>query len=670
MVPFPPLLVCSIWELAAAVQRSEVGNLIMAEEPRRSSSWKLSKSRRRRRESAARGSSSAAVPRSASPASLCYWTGASKSEETLKRKAALQAALRKKRECEAKALRIVERLLEINVTEEFLLDYIKFITPVHYQDVVEERSIIKQCGYPVCQNKLENVPKQQYKISTKTNRVYDITERKHFCSNFCYKASKYLEAQIPKDPLWSRGQERSPAFRLLKEQRGSPGEEVKFQSSSVQVSDVDPPFMEDRRVSSSSSENDSSGSEQEFVSTIRLGEKCSLKTTEQKLFKKQQGMATKPEKMVSVPKPTERDHDIENVAQQLKKCHVNNTDTSSPRLSQSAEPEQLTLAPEEKCSLASEQSLSLTTSLTDGEKIVADKNFTTQGLSKKGAASLKMLIAKSKQSSHSSSGRCASVVDLSGVKSNVLELLRQTLSEWNTEETLRFLYGSNLKYKKAQCSWSSQTSCVTEQEELDEDDLDSLEAVEITDENTGNNKNGLMKSVHVGSPEATVKPLPNFEQVKQESEFLHLKVKEFYKGQYVLPEEVEGNYEENLQSTNCGNEEEDPVLPLVDSDAQHQIRKYIVLDKLKKVLPELLGHLQLAMSDISSELNNLVKTFRLAVKTSLLQESLQRLTSELFISTLLKEFHIQSEDLENLRNIFNVMSTIENNEIVKKTGHT
>ncbi|XP_078416909.1 putative RNA polymerase II subunit B1 CTD phosphatase rpap2 isoform X1 [Cetorhinus maximus] len=601
------------------------------------------------------------------------------------RKAALQVALRKKRECEAKALHVVEQLLEINVTEEFLLDCVKFITPLHYQDVVEERSIIKQCGYPACQNKLENVPKQQYKISTKTNRVYDITERKCFCSNFCYKASKYLEAQIPKNPLWSREQERSSACQLLKEQRGSSGEEVRFQSSSIQVSDVDnPPFMEDRKVStSSSSENNSSDSDQEFVSTILFGEKCNLKTTEQKLFKKQQrGIATKPKKMVPVPKHLEMDHEVENVAQQLKKCHVNNTEESSPRLSQSVEAEQLTLVPKEKCSLPSEKNPSPMTTLTelkDNEKLVADKNFTTYGLSKKGAASLKMLIVKSKYSCYSSSGRCISVAELPGVKSNVLELLRQTLSEWNTEETLRFLYDSNLKCMKIPTNWPSRTPYVTEQEELDEDDLDSLEVVEITNpsENAGNNKNGLTKDVQVGRPETIARPLPNFEQIKQESELLNLKVSEFYKGQYVLPEDVESNCDENSQSINYvqGNEEENPVLPLVDFAAQHQIRKRIVLDRLQKILPELLGPLRLGMSDVFSELSSLVKTFRLTntnivhktpewtliaivllsvlgVKISLLQESLQRLSSELFISTIMEEFHIQSGDLENLRKIF------------------
>eukprot|EP00069_Balaena_mysticetus_P013252 bmy_22002T0 len=102
-------------------------------------------------------------------------TSALKQEDASKRKAELEALVRKKIEFERKALRIVEQLLEENITEEFL----------------------REC-----------VPKQKYKISTKTNKVYDITERKCFCSNFCYKASKFFEAQIPETPVWVREEER------------------------------------------------------------------------------------------------------------------------------------------------------------------------------------------------------------------------------------------------------------------------------------------------------------------------------------------------------------------------------------------------------------------------------------------------------------------------------
>lgn len=47
-----------------------------------------------------------------------------------------------------------------------------------YQDVVEERVLAKLCGYPVCGKTLPNMPKKQYFISSKQNKVYDITDRK------------------------------------------------------------------------------------------------------------------------------------------------------------------------------------------------------------------------------------------------------------------------------------------------------------------------------------------------------------------------------------------------------------------------------------------------------------------------------------------------------------
>lgn len=53
-----------------------------------------------------------------------------------------------------------------------------FINQGHYQDIVEERAITKLCGYSLCGKRIPDMPKKQYFISTKSNRVYDITERK------------------------------------------------------------------------------------------------------------------------------------------------------------------------------------------------------------------------------------------------------------------------------------------------------------------------------------------------------------------------------------------------------------------------------------------------------------------------------------------------------------
>lgn len=315
---------------------------------------------------------------------------------------------------------------------------------------------------------------------------------------------------------------------------------MRFQTLSIQVSDVDDPsFVDDQQVSNSPRESDSSGYDQEFVSSVVTGEKYNVKCARHKQVKKKQhGITTKPEKTVTVPKCSETDHEVENAAQQLKEYHVNNAETSSSRLSQNAGTDQLTFAPKEKKPLSVDQDVLPTVSLTglkDDEKVVAS-NVTTQGLSKKGAASLKKLIAISKQRNSLCSSRSTSHVE-----SNVIELLRQTLSEWNTGETLRFLYGTNLKYKGTQC----RLPCyATEQEQLDEDDLDSLEVVEIIHPNEN-----IHKSIQVKKLDASVRPLPKFEQLKQESEFLHLKVREFYKGRYVLPDNSEDNCEGNYQST-------------------------------------------------------------------------------------------------------------------------
>uniref|UniRef100_H2LK07 RNA polymerase II subunit B1 CTD phosphatase RPAP2 homolog n=1 Tax=Oryzias latipes TaxID=8090 RepID=H2LK07_ORYLA len=136
-------------------------------------------------------------------------------EEEARRRFGRKDALREQLELERRALEVVEQLLESSVAEDFLLESAKFITPANYRDAVEERSILKLCGYPTCPKQLGKIPSQQFKISTKTNRVYDITERKRFCSNFCYKASKEFELQIPKTPLWLRKLERSQVEIVL-----------------------------------------------------------------------------------------------------------------------------------------------------------------------------------------------------------------------------------------------------------------------------------------------------------------------------------------------------------------------------------------------------------------------------------------------------------------------
>jgi len=128
----------------------------------------------------------------------------------------LVAELKKKKECKKKALNIVVELIDGELEEDVLLHKLRSINACHYEDVVEERFILKQCGYPMCSQHLTNIPTKKYSISSTYNKVYDITERKKFCSDLCYKSSKYLHCQLLTSPLWLRDLETIPKFKLFK----------------------------------------------------------------------------------------------------------------------------------------------------------------------------------------------------------------------------------------------------------------------------------------------------------------------------------------------------------------------------------------------------------------------------------------------------------------------
>ncbi|DAA31404.1 putative RNA polymerase II subunit B1 CTD phosphatase RPAP2 isoform X1 [Bos indicus] len=576
-------------------------------------------------------------------------TSALNQEDASQRKAELEAAVRKKIEFERKALHIVEQLLEENISEEFLRECGKFITPAHYSDVVDERSIIKLCGYPLCQNKLGIVPKQKYKISTKTNKVYDITERKCFCSNFCYKASKFFEAQIPKSPVWIREEERHPDFQLLQDgQSGPSGEEIQLCSKAIKTSDIDSPghFEKHYESSSSSSHSDSSSdNEQDFVSSILPGNRPNAtrpQLHEKSIMKKKAGQKVNSQH-------ESKEQTVVDVIEQLGNCRLDNQEKATAC--------ELPLQ-NVNTQISSNSSLQKKLEASEISDIkYSSSKVTLVGISKKSAEHFKRKFAKSNQVSGSASSSLQVCPEIA--KANLLKALKETLIEWKTEETLRFLYGQNYA---SVCLKSSSTPLVKE-EELDEDDMNS-----DPDSHSPalQELNSLDESLPFRASDTAIKPLPSYENLKKETETLNLRIREFYRGRYVLNEETTKSQD---------SEEHDPTFPLIDSSSQNQIRKRIVLEKLNKVLPGLLGPLQITLGDIYTQLKNLVHTFRLTnrniihkpaewtlialVLLSILTSTLgiQKLSQEnvmftQFMTTLLEELHLKNEDLESLTIIF------------------
>ncbi|CAK6441339.1 unnamed protein product [Pipistrellus nathusii] len=574
-----------------------------------------------------------------------------KQEDASKRKAELEETVRKKIEFERKALHIVEQLLEENITEEFLIECGKFITPAHYGDVVDERSIIKLCGYPLCHKKLGIVPKQKYKISTKTNKVYDITERKCFCSNFCYKASKVFEAQIPKTPVWVREEERHPDIQLLQEgQSGHSGEEVQLFNKAIKTSDVDNPGHIEKQYESnfSSTHSDSSSdNEQDFVSSILPGNKPNANGIRQQLHKK----SIMKKKACQKPnfKQEDKEQAVINITEQLGNCRLDSEEKAVPcELPLQKVNTQVSLnSPSREKLDASEIP----------EKKYNSSEITLVGISKKSAEHFKRKFVKSNQVSRSASSSVQVCPEVA--KTNLLKVLKETLIEWKTEETLKFLYGQNYA---SVCLKPSSVPLV--EEELDEDDINSdPDSHSLT---LRESQDSLDASLPFRTSDTAIKPLPSYESLKKETEILNLRIREFYRGQYVLNEETTKSQD---------SQEHDPTFPLIDSSSQNQIRKRIVLEKLSKVLPGLLGPLQITLGDIYTQLKNLVRTFRLTnrniihkpaewtliamVLLSLLtpilgirKHSQENMMFTQFLATLLEELHLKNEDLENLTTIF------------------
>ncbi|KAJ6655826.1 hypothetical protein lerEdw1_004690 [Lerista edwardsae] len=486
------------------------------------------------------------------------------------RKAALEAAIRKKIEYERKALRVVERLLEEDITEEFLVDCGKLITPSHYKDAVEERFIIKLCGYPICRNRLQNC----------------------FCSNFCYRASKYFEGQISKSSVWLREEERPVDIELLKQgESGYSGKEVKLVDETIQASDVETPVLAAIRGDSGTESESSSDTEHEFISSILPETLSSAKKSESR-----KSTLKKKNDEKEQPKPCHVKDIVKDAAEQLSRCKLGGQEEKSDALGKTQT---------KKTDPSSSHLISET------PEDCGDNSSSSQvvflGVSKKGAEQFKALLAKSKQHlGHKPQGP----VDPLTAKVNLLERLRQTFTEWRTEETLKLLYGSDFTVAPI---LQQALPANYEEEELDEDDFES------TDENANDvaserdTQSPLGQSLPFKRSRSAAKPLPSYEKLKEDTSRLELRVKEFYDGTFTLAEEDLTTQPGRLQH-HCSDQDHlqwVPALPLVDSNAQQQIQKRIMLEKLRKVLPIVLGPLHIPLGDVYSELKNLVKTFRL-----------------------------------------------------------
>ncbi|XP_054622746.1 putative RNA polymerase II subunit B1 CTD phosphatase rpap2 isoform X2 [Dunckerocampus dactyliophorus] len=596
-------------------------------------------------------------------------------EEEARRREVVREKLRERLELEKRALQVVERLLEDSVAESFLLDCARFITAANYKDAVEERSITKLCGYPLCPNKLGKIPRQQYTISTKPNKVYDITERKCFCSNFCYKASKEFEVQISTTPLWLRQHESPPEIKLMKKgDIGSSGKEVLLTQRRLQEQDVDHPVNtqcedpHEHAIATCHSDSSDDELEQDFISSVVSQQQRprvhwrDLKSNEEK--KEGRGKPVRVKKLTaeedgevqrhhgSFASETElgaeeakqqlhKEIGVEEVTENLNSCSLHTEAASQQR--HATTPTSSTIT---ESTLQTEISLPVLTEMNTDNNASSNQpslNIIQVGMTKRGAQGLRDLL---KNHPHRPA--------VKRIGLNLLESLRATLKEWLTDETLKFLHCADHQLDSPPTNMKEE-----EEEELDEDDIE--------EEVTAGGRGGCV----AGEQKKPTMPAPDFEMLKKETQQLGLKVKEFYNGTCVLPEKAEEmNGNEVDQSTSNTS-----LLPLVDSKAQHLIQKRITVEKLASCLKNIVGPLSLTLSDITSDLNNLVRTFRftntniihktpewtliavvilhlLSGVSPVIREALEAPSSVEHFNTLMEELGLQQQDLLNLLEMF------------------
>ncbi|NWW69516.1 RPAP2 phosphatase, partial [Ifrita kowaldi] len=356
---------------------------------------------------------------------------------------------------------------------------------------------------------------------------------------------------------------RPPDIELLKEgQSGQSGEEVKLRDEVIKASDIENPRISSDPCESASHDTASDSTtdtEQEFVSSVLPGSQSSSAHFAQQLHRKSILKKKHAQKVHASPKT--EDADVVEATAQFSRCKL---DTQEEIHACSGDNE-VTAPPSNNTALGKSSASEICVN-TCGSQIVF------LGVSKRGAEHLKRTLAKSTEHKNPELRHPVNS------KGSLLEVLRQTLMEWRTEETLKFLYGPNYT---SLCSSECIASANQDTEELDEDDLDTAD--DLNTVAVGESENSLNYSLPFIGSGGILKPVPSYEKLKEETEFLELRVKEFYEGKYILAEEAATQAQAGeYPSKDKDDQQEDLTFPLVDSNAQMQIRKRIVLEKLTK----------------------------------------------------------------------------------------
>uniref|UniRef100_A0A2C9KUZ8 RNA polymerase II subunit B1 CTD phosphatase RPAP2 homolog n=2 Tax=Biomphalaria glabrata TaxID=6526 RepID=A0A2C9KUZ8_BIOGL len=597
---------------------------------------------------------------------------------------AYQTTILKRVECEKKAFDIVNKLIDETVDGDYLIRCGHLITREHYNDIVEERAITMLCGYPVCGKTLENIPKKKYHISTISNKVYDISERKNFCSNQCLKASKYFCNQIPESPLWSREKEILPAMKLipLELDKGIIGEEVVGASpikllkeelskldeldakmSTLSLSSEEQIKQEEKHFKKECSLPDSSAVSDKIKDALSLMENPAMLnvTHDETSGDIHKSVSDRKKVQQLISKETNIDSSVPEVSTDL--CL--NPNTTAHSTSKYIIP----TFEQQKSNKAITEKISASSSVTDHQNPGAKLEQLQKILSRKKGILSEMIVDMqpstflslpavdtNKRVVHYQDSATADLnhkqlqedgkekvhkkeKKVTGQLKNIFQLplqqITNSLKTWVTNETSSYLFSSSSGDNNDKLSFSDpklqqEYAQLCKRLNDQEKDFDNLLQGDVESE---------VKA------KVQLKSVPDYQKLKQETESFQLQVLEFITGKKPEPQK-DSDEIQHREMANCLTQDDNTnsvYLPTIDSYDQQQIRMRIVLYQLDKVMPDLLAPLSLPLQLISSLIRELVSTFKLQKDTIVFKPSEWTLIAILILKMLSKKSKSISE---------------------------
>ena len=471
----------------------------------------------------------------------------------------IRDALLKKKCYEDRALELVEQLLEVKLSSSWLITSASFMNKSYYTDAVEERSLTGLCGYPLCDNKREDKRRRgQFHISLKDKKVYDLEERKLFCSNWCFKASNFFREQLETSPLWLREVDKPKEVTLYQGEKR-----------------VDQGLGRGKEVDIG------------IVETVRMDNKVEVESVDSEIENSDEETDT--------PGDNEA---VDEVAafEQIILCDNFRATTKVDPLSKSIITTKIHGSEDEmNIKAASKRPVK-------GDEIVKDtveedSSSHIQPNCPDALKSVKFAVASS-PTPPCSIKACPTP---SETKELAVVVVASALHSWFTIDSFRTLMGDQeLKTRLEENRVGGEVWVTT----VGDKDMEEQYQARYRD---------ICRKLDMWErleekEEIEKLPLPSFDMVREHCEVENLKLSSFMAGREMYEQDVANRgkiVEKEI-------DEVEPRLPLLDHKSQQLLRRRIVLDKLFRTLPELLKLFRFTLDDIRGDLRQLVNTFQFA----------------------------------------------------------